>query len=276
VIPAKRDPSEKNRPHPLYGSYLRHPAGVNFSRDEVRDAVVPIYMGLVKQVDDHLSRVMELLDGNGRLSDTMIVFTSDHGDYLGDHYLGEKELWHDTVNRMPLIVYDPDAKADGTRGKPEDRFVESIDLLPTFIEATGGNMPTEQLEGRSLLPLLRGGRVGGWRDAVVGEFDYSFRTDTRLELKRPVKGCRTLTMRNTRWKYVYVDGMRPLLFDLVNDPDEFEDLGDDPGHAGVREDFDREVFKWLFRRKTFNSVSDDFVTRWLEQPRFGGMHVGEW
>jgi arylsulfatase A-like enzyme len=276
VVPAKRKASEKDKPHPLYASYLRHPAGVNFSKDKVRDTVVPIYMGLVKQIDDHFGRVMELLDHTGRLADTMIVFTADHGDYLGDHYLGEKELWHDAVNRVPLIIYDPDVKANARRGTAEARFVESIDLVPFFIEASGGNLPTEALEGRSLLPMLRGGTVDDWREMVVAEFDYSFRTKTRLELKRPVKGCRTFTLRTRRWKYVYVDGMRPLLFDLKNDPDEFDDLGDDGSHASVRESFEGELFKWLIRRKTFTSTSDEFVSNWLQDPRFNSMLLGEW
>ena len=83
-------------------------------------------------------------------------------------------------------------------------------------------------------------------------------------------------MRTKRWKYVYVDGMRPLLFDLKNDPDEFEDLGEDRSHAGVREDFERKLFKWLIRRKTFTSASDDFVSNWLQDPRFNSMLIGEW
>jgi arylsulfatase A-like enzyme len=208
----------------------------------------------------------------------MIVFTSDHGDYLGDHWLGEKELWHDTVNRVPLIVYDPDPRANATRGKAETRLVESIDLLPTFIETLGSNAPVEPLEGRSLLPLLRpnGTKLDDWRDTVVAEFDYSFRTGTRLELGRPVKGCRTFTMRTRRWKYVYVDGMRPLLFDLKADPDEFEDLGDDASHADICAKFECELFRLLIRRKSFTSTSDDFVANWLKDPRFADMVIGAW
>lgn len=276
VVPAKKSPAEKKGAHPLYASYMRHPAGVNFSKDDVRDTVIPVYMGLVKQIDDHLGRVMSHLDKLGRLKDTMIVFTADHGDYLGDHHLGEKELWHDSVNRLPLIVYDPDKQADSTRGKTESRFVESIDLVPTFIEAAGGNMPAEPLEGKSLLPLLRGSKVKEWRDTIVSEFDYSFRTKTRLELGRPVKGCRTFTLRTKQWKYVYVDGFRPLLYDLKNDPDEFEDLGDDPRFEAVRAEFEAKLFKWLIQRKTFTSTSDEFVANWLKDPRFSTMLIGEW
>ena len=71
-----------------------------FSREEVRAAVIPAYMGVIKQIDDH--------------------FTSDHSDYVGDHWLGEKELFHEQAARIPLIVYDPDAEADATRGRVDD------------------------------------------------------------------------------------------------------------------------------------------------------------
>ena len=63
---------------------------MNFSRDEVRLTVVPTYMGLIKQIDDQLGRLFDFLQGTGRWDDTLIVFTSDHGDFLGDHFLGEK------------------------------------------------------------------------------------------------------------------------------------------------------------------------------------------
>lgn len=67
----------------------------NFQRDEVRSRVVPAYMGLVKQIDDELGRLFRFLDERGLSARTMIVFTSDHGDYLGDHWLGEKDFFHD-------------------------------------------------------------------------------------------------------------------------------------------------------------------------------------
>lgn len=276
VIPIKCSPVERENPHPLYQSYMKHPAGVNFSKPQVRDTVIPVYMGLVKQIDDHIGRVMEHLDKEGRLEDTMIVFTADHGDYLGDHYLGEKELWHDTVNRLPLIIVDPDSKANKTRGNTENRLVESIDLVPTFIESMGGTMPSEALEGRSLVPLLHGDKVENWRNMIVSEFDYSFRTGTRLELKRPVKGCRTCTLRTEDWKFVFVDGYRPLLFDLRNDPDEFIDLGEDIRYAGVREQFEATLFRWMLARKSYTSTSDEFVADWLKDPRFSSMLIGAW
>ncbi|MCZ3129687.1 sulfatase-like hydrolase/transferase, partial [Acinetobacter baumannii] len=79
----------------------------------------------------------------------MIVFTSDHGDYLGDHWMGEKDLFHEPSVRLPLIVVDPSPAADATRGSVCDALVEAIDLVPTFVEACGGTPQPHRLEGRA-------------------------------------------------------------------------------------------------------------------------------
>ena len=129
-----------------------------FAREEVREEVIPVYMGLIKQIDDQLGRLFRFLQERGLLDTTMIVFTSDHGDYLGDHWMGEKDLFHEPSVKVPLIVFDPSPAADGARGTMCDALVEAIDLIPTFLEALGAD-PVEQahrLEGRSLVPFLRG------------------------------------------------------------------------------------------------------------------------
>ncbi|MFX5907315.1 sulfatase-like hydrolase/transferase, partial [Acinetobacter baumannii] len=78
--------------------------------------------------------LMRFLEARGLLEDTMIVFTSDHGDYLGDHWMGEKDLFHDQSAKIPLIIIDPAREADATRGTVCDALVEGIDLAPTFID----------------------------------------------------------------------------------------------------------------------------------------------
>ncbi len=79
---------------------MRHEESVNFARDEVRSSVIPTYMGLIKQIDDHLGRLWGFLAERNLFDETMIVMTSDHGDYLGDHWLGEKELFHEESVRF--------------------------------------------------------------------------------------------------------------------------------------------------------------------------------
>ena len=277
VLPPVRHARERMTDHPLLRSYHQHAASRSFSRDETRYTVIPVYMGLIKQIDDQLGQLFDVLEQENRWSDTMVVFCSDHGDYLGDHYLGEKELFHDTVNRMPLIVYDPSAAADATRGTVDQtHLVEAIDLLPTFIDALGARGNPDRLEGSSLLPLLHGDDVKGWRDIAVSEFDYSFRTATRRELGKAIKSCSMITVRDHDWKYVYCDGMRPLLFNLRDDPDELHDLGADRGSQDVVARYSMKLMQWLMARKRFTTASDVYVDQWLADERFSGMQIGVW
>ena len=83
-------------------------------------------------------------------------------------------------------------------------------------------------------------------------------------------------MRTERWKYTYVCGFRPILFDLQSDPDEFRDLGADSGHGRIRQTFDAQLFHWLVERKRRTTVSDAFITNFLEQSRFSDMAIGQW
>ena len=84
---------------------------------------------MVYQIDRAVGRILDALDSEGLADETIVVFTSDHGDFLGDHWLGEKELFYDTVQRVPFIVVDPAAAADATRGTTDP---------PSGITATRG------------------------------------------------------------------------------------------------------------------------------------------
>ena len=111
----------------------------------------------------------------------MIVFTSDHGDYLGDHWLGEKDFFHDCAVKVPLIVADPRPQADAARGTVCEALVEAIDLVPTFLEYFGAEAKPHVIEGRSLMPLLRGevpGRLAALRIFGIRLCDAGSAADT--------------------------------------------------------------------------------------------------
>jgi arylsulfatase A-like enzyme len=278
LLPVCRAPSERDRAHPVYAAYQHRVESIAFSRPEVRAEVAPTYMGLVKQLDDHLGRLFDHLDRSGRFADTLVVFTSDHGDYLGDHWLGEKELFHDASARIPLIVYDPDPAADATRGTVERRLVESIDIVPTFLEATGVARPEHVLEGRSLVPLVRDAEhAGRWREFAVSEVDYSFDTGMREALGRPVRGCRATMVCDGQWKLAKFEGFDlPQLFDLENDPWELADLGRDPARAGVRRRLMDALNDWARSRPTHERAPDDWVNGWRKRNEAAGVHIGRW
>jgi arylsulfatase A-like enzyme len=276
VLPARRSEAERRDSHPVVRGYMDTEPSRSFSQDDVRKRVIPIYMGLVKQLDDQLGLLFEFLREKGLDRETLIVFTSDHGDYLGDHWLGEKELFHDSVVKVPLIVVDPRAEADATRGTMQEALVEAIDLVPTFLEALGLPQPTEWLEGASLQPLLHGQQPARWREAVFSENSYAFRDPVRLPLGRPVDGCLMTMVRTDRWKYVHYEGVRPQLFDLQADPDEFTDLGQDPAYAPVREQMAARLFEWLRQRKRFPTITHEDIVQWNRREVAAGILIGAW
>ena len=243
VPAAKRHDAEQVDPHPVYGAYMGNKIAQAFQREDVRNKVIPAYMGLIKQCDDQLGVLLDHLEKSGRMKDTMIVLTSDHGDYLGDHWLGEKDLFHDASVKVPMIIYDPRPEADATRGTVSDALVESIDLAPTFVDAAGAEVPTHILEGRSLLPLLRG-EVPEWRPCAISEFDYSA-TAQSVKLGLEPNDCRLFMIFDGRYKMMHSEGgFRPMLFDLQNDPEEYFDLAKDTKHDAEIERLYKMLAEW--------------------------------
>jgi arylsulfatase A-like enzyme len=274
-LPLNRHESELADQHPVLAAYRRHEESVSFQRPDAPATVRPTYMGLIRQIDDWLGRLFQHLERRGRLDDTLIFFTSDHGDFLGDHWLGEKEMFYEEALRVPFIVYDPDRAADSSRGTVDERFVEAVDVVPTLLEALDLPPHEHLVEGRSLLPLLRGGKAEAWRDAVFSELDYSFREARRL-LNRGPRDCRAMMVRTARWKYVWWQDFRPMLFDLANDPKELRDLGGDPGRAAVRHEMEERLAAWLKARKTRVTVDDAYVEARTATHKKHGIYFGVW
>jgi arylsulfatase A-like enzyme len=269
------DPRTENA-HPVLQAYrAAHVDCRTHQSPEFVRHVRPTYMGLVKQVDDHLGRLFAELERSGRMKDTLIVFTSDHGDHLGDHGVGEKELMYEQAVRVPFIVFDPDPRADATRGSVEKRLVEAVDVVPTVLDALGLDAASHLVEGRSLRPLLHGQSPASWRDCAFSELDYSFR-DARRHLGRAPGECQAWMARTERWKYVHYRGLRPQLFDLLNDPLELTDLGDDPAHEAVRREMRERLGEWLMSLKRRVTVEDAYVERRTEDHHRNGVPIGVW
>ena len=261
--------------HPVLHAYRTHDECLSFGREDIARHVRPAYMGLVAQIDAHLGRVFRALEMSGRLGDTLIIFTADHGEFLGDRGLGEKELFYDEIVRVPLIVADPDGRADGTRGHHDPRFVEAIDVVPTVLDALCQNGVAHRSEGRSLLPLLRGQTARAWRDCVFSELDYSYRR-ARVVLGRRASACRGFMVRTTEWKYVDWQGFRPQLFDVARDSLELNDLGAAAGFERIRSELRERLFEWLAGLSRRTTVSDAQVEARTDAHRRHGVHIGIW
>jgi arylsulfatase A-like enzyme len=225
-------------------------AGTSFAREEVRETVVPTYMGLIKQIDDHVGRVLGMLEKTGQIKDTMIVFTSDHGDLLGDHWLGEKEMFYEASAGVPLIVVNPSMS---NQISVCDALVEAIDLIPTFMDALDQPAQHQWLEGQSLLPYLQ--KTDTSRQAVFSELDYGFYPAAR-ELHVPINEARATMVRTRRWKLVDYQGFESQLFDLQEDPEELTDLGQSVAHASLRSDMKELIYQWRGALRMRTSMSD--------------------
>ncbi len=274
VIPQIAPDPGQNDSHPILRAYRDKRYSRSMSRPEVRDRVIPAYMGLISQIDDQIGRLMAWLEETGRDKDTLIVFTSDHGDYLGDHGLGEKELFHDVSARVPLIIVDPDPAADATRGTVDTRLVEAIDLVPTFVEWMGGTPRAEVLEGRSLVPLLHGQDVP-WREVCFSEYDFSWRK-ARRALGIPISDARLVMAFDGRWKYIHCEGMDPMLYDLETDRQELDDRGTDPECAAERERLRTAILDWALRHHSRTTISDAEIARRAGNEHKRGIWIGFW
>ncbi len=277
VVPVVRSEEERRDPHPVYAQFMELRVSRTFAKPGVREEVVPVYMGLVKQIDDQLGRLFAFMEQRGLIDNTLIVFTSDHGDYLGDHWLGEKDLFHEPSVKVPLIVCDPSPEADGARGTTCDALVEAIDLVPTFIDAVGGDAggQSHRLEGRSLLPLLRGERPARWRRYAVSEYDYAL-MPVAEKLGRQPSEARLFMVADARWKLVHAPGFRPMLFDLETDPNELRDLGADPAYEGERQRLSAALHAWGLRQSQRTTLSDQQIRDRRGKSQRRGILIGVW
>ena len=273
IAPIRND-DEKIDPNPVYAAFSGNVIGTAFQDDTVREKVLGAYMGLIKQIDDQMGVLFEYLKSSGQMEDTMIVITSDHGDYLGDHWLGEKDLFHDPSVKVPLIIYDPSPEADSTRGQTCDALVESIDLAATFTDYTAQTVPDEWLEGRSLMPFIHGEDPTDWRDFAVSEYDYSM-SPMANKLQVSAKDARLFMVASKKWKFMHAEGgFPPMLFDLEKDPHELRDVGRDPDYKQAVQDCYDMLQSWALRCGQRTTLSDQELEDKRGKSRRRGIVLG--
>ena len=261
IIPVVRSESEIGQgSNPIYKSFTDNIIGRAFRQNKVREEVIPAYMGLIKQCDDQMGRLFKFMEDNGFMENTLIVICSDHGDYLGDHWLGEKDLFHEPSVKTPLIIFDPSKSSNNTRGTINNELVEAIDLAATFIDYQNKDVPDHILEGRSLMPFLLNKAKGDWRKYVVSEYEYST-TGIPEKLNITTKDARLFMVFDGRYKLIHAEGgIPPMLFDLKKDPQELKDLGPDkdinPEISLQIERLYKYLAEWARRPSQRNTLSD--------------------
>ena len=210
-------------------------------------AMQALYYAMIAQIDDQFARILDCLEKSGQRDNTVIVFTSDHGEMLGDHGLLYKGCrFYEGLVRVPLIFSWPQRFASGLQSSA---LVELIDLSATLLDLAGVEQP-QHLQGVSLLPILRAEASPNhhrefvrceYYDALDAGFIGTGSPDvpTRMDERPQAAGCGSYaTMyRNQRYKLsIYHGHNLGELYDLENDPWEFEDLWDHPNHQSLKHD----------------------------------------
>jgi len=210
--------------------------------DDLR-AIAAIYYGMISEVDTQLGRVFEHLRSVDAWRNTVIVFTSDHGEMMGDHGLLGKHGFFDSSYHIPLIIRDPSRQTNA--GQVVEHFTEAIDIAASLMDWVVEPKPP-QLDGHSLLPFLVNETPKHWRTAAHWEFDFrniqTHRAESQFELLS--QQCNLCVIRDQNYKYVHFAGLPPLLFDLQNDPSETTNLVNSPDYVNVRLQYAEALLSW--------------------------------
>jgi arylsulfatase A-like enzyme len=179
------------------------------------------YLACVQSVDDNVGRFLDWLDANGLRENTMVIYTSDQGFFLGDHGMYDKRFMYEESLRMPFLVRWPGVIQPGS---VQEAMAINTDFAPTFMDAAGLQVPTE-MQGRSLVPLFKGEKPADWRKS----FYYRYYHDPGHHNTRAHLGVRTETHKLIHyWKKDQWE-----LFDLRNDPKELKNIYNDPAQKEV-------------------------------------------
>ena len=162
LVPVNRSDEEREKANPLMRLEMEKVAGETFSSEEGRNRVLPTYMGLITQIDDQLGLLFDFMEARGLMEETLIVFTSDHGDYMGDHWMSRG-----TFTTLCPITADhrrPAPGSDAARQR-DDTMVELVDLIPTFLDYFDGEQALNARRPLAATPAA--GQAVDWRTYTI-------------------------------------------------------------------------------------------------------------
>lgn len=172
------------------------------------------YYAMMSYIDDRVGEIMKTLTDCGLDENTVIIFTSDHGEMLGERGMWMKDCFYEWAVRVPLFI-----RAPGVAPGRSDAVVSLVDLMPTVLDFAGAELPVSTgQDGGSMVPLLHG-QTDGWKDEAIVDYAGSgYPSPSRM-------------IRQGRYKYWLTWGLEPTLYDLAADPDELTNLAGHPDHA---------------------------------------------
>lgn len=208
------------------------------------------YLGCIAAVDENVGRVLDYLDESGLADNTIIIYTSDQGFFLGDHGWFDKRFMYEESLRLPLVVRYPKRIEAGS---VNDKIVSNLDFAPTFLELAGAEIPTE-MQGHSLKNLLLDEDVKEWRKSLY----YHYYEYPAVHMAKRHYGVRTEQYKLLHF-YYDIDAWE--LYDLEIDPNEINNIYDDPAYAEVASELKTE----LKRLQDLCGDSDELAQQFLQQ-----------
>ncbi len=192
------------------------------------------YLANVTMIDEKIGKILQTLETKGYLENSVVIFTSDHGDCLTDHGHSQKWTMYDTITKMPLVVWSPGRFA---QGKTIDGLCQQMDIGPAILEMAQAEVP-KGLEAKSLLPAIES------KPWSPRDFVYAEQAQDGI-----LTGTQFMTMiRSTDWKLVhFLDEPWGQLFDLKNDPNEVINLWDQPDHIEKKRELLANLREWRIR-----------------------------
>ncbi len=227
-LPVKREGEHEKRPHHL----INNPDGIashypwpgsatpgNYEEDEIED-VIRNYYAMITFIDDEVGRIMQALEERDALEDTIIVFTADHGELLGDHHLLQKGPWpYECLLRIPMLISGPGIQ----KNTKTDAIIENVDIVPTLLDLLEQAIPYG-IQGRSQVPVLNGKEPSVRDNAVVSYMAPDIGINLRLK-----------SIHTDRYVLAVYGGEDfGELYDLENDPDELQNHYFDEKYHGIR------------------------------------------
>jgi choline-sulfatase len=211
--------------------YWRERCGITDVTDAETRRARAAYWALVNRVDDLVGQILGALERLGLAENTLIVYSSDHGEQAGEHGLWWKQTFYEEAARVPLIVSWPGRLPQGER---RSHVASALDVNATILDALSAPaLPGSR--GRSLLPLMAD-TAAPWEDVAYSEYC----TDDGAP-GDPTGGCTQRMVRRDDWKLIFYHGFEPQLFNLREDPVELHDRAGDPACAAVRRDLIADV-----------------------------------
>jgi len=249
------NPEQRGAWNKIYDSVLTNFMRMNLKGRELAEwkyqRYMKDYLKCIKSVDDNIGRVLDYLKENNLLENTIVIYTSDQGFYMGEHGWFDKRFMYEESFRTPLVIQLPQSVGEFRKRGDIDQFVQNVDYAPTILELAGVKIPVD-IQGESFVPLLKGKVPSSWRKSVYYHY-FEFPAEHSVRKHYGV--------RDSRYKLIrfYGDDIVTWeLYDLESDPSEMHNIYNNPSYSKVRERMHKELERLMQKYEDYPEPADNF------------------